>query len=603
MVMALLSSILGRSKLEDILDSLIDTALGKKKADLVLKNCSIIDVYSGEIIEKSNIAVKDDRIVLIGNVEQCVGENTLTFDLNGKYVAPGFIDAHVHIESSMLTPSQFASAVLPRGTTCIFADPHEIANVLGVKGVKLFLEEAKNLPLKVLICAPSCVPAVGGEFETAGAYIGPKEIEELLLMDGVVALAEMMNYPGVLFRDKEVLEKIRISHRLGKPVDGHAPGLLDENLCAYMSAGITSCHESTTELEGVQKLRLGMYLMIREGSAWKDLAEVIKAVTKQGLNHRRAVLVTDDRHPSDLIREGHMDHVVRRGIEEGLDPVAAIQMATLNPAERYGLDLHIGGIAPPRYADLIVLSDLEKVHVDMVFADGKLVAKDGKLIVDVPRFEYPDWAKKTVKIKESISADMFVIKAPIEEGVVKTRVIGVIKGKATTKHLIVDVNVKDWKINVSTDEDLVKIAVIDRHKASGSMGLGLVKGFGIKQGGVASTIAHDSHNLIVLGVDENDMALAANKVVDSNGGMAIAKDGKIVVSVELPIAGIITDENFENLCIKVEKFEEAWKEIGCTISAPFMTMSLLALPVIPELRITDKGLIDVVKFQKVSLFA
>jgi len=600
--MVLLSSILGRSKLEDILDSLIDTALGKEKADLVLKNCSIIDVYSGEIIEKSSIAVKGDRIVLIGNVEHCIGENTLTFDLNGKYVAPGFIDAHVHIESSMLTPSQFARAVLPRGTTCIFADPHEIANVLGVEGVKLFLDEAKNLPLKVLICAPSCVPAVGGEFETAGAYIGPKEIEELLLMNGVVALAEMMNYPGVLFRDKEVLEKIRISHRLGKPVDGHAPGLLDENLCAYISAGITSCHESTTELEGVQKLRLGMYLMIREGSAWKDLAEVIKAVTKHGLNHRRAILVTDDRHPSDLIREGHIDHVVRRAIEEGLDPVAAIQMATLNPAERYGLDLHIGGIAPPRYADFVILSDLEKVHVDMVFADGKLVAKDGKLMVDVPRFEYPDWAKKTVKIKETISAGMFVIKAPIEEGVVKTRVIGVIEGKATTKHLIVDVNVKDWKINVSTDEDLVKIAVIDRHKASGSMGLGLVKGFGIKQGGIASTIAHDSHNLIVLGVNENDMALAANKVVNSNGGMAIAKDGKIIASVELPIAGIITDENFENLCIKVEKFEEAWKEIGCTIRSPFMTMSLLALPVIPELRITDKGLIDVVKFQKVSLF-
>jgi len=600
--MVLLSSILGRSKLEDILDSLIDTALGKEKADLVLKNCSIIDVYSGEIIEKSSIAVKGDRIVLIGNVEHCIGENTLTFDLNGRYVAPGFIDAHVHIESSMLTPSQFARAVLPRGTTCIFADPHEIANVLGVEGVKLFLDEAKNLPLKVLICAPSCVPAVGGEFETAGAYIGPKEIEELLLMNGVVALAEMMNYPGVLFRDKEVLEKIRISHRLGKPVDGHAPGLLDENLCAYISAGITSCHESTTELEGVQKLRLGMYLMIREGSAWKDLAEVIKAVTKHGLNHRRAILVTDDRHPSDLIREGHIDHVVRRAIEEGLDPVAAIQMATLNPAERYGLDLHIGGIAPPRYADFVILSDLEKVHVDMVFADGKLVAKDGKLMVDVPRFEYPDWAKKTVKIKETISAGMFVIKAPIEEGVVKTRVIGVIEGKATTKHLIVDVNVKDWKINVSTDEDLVKIAVIDRHKASGSMGLGLVKGFGIKQGGIASTIAHDSHNLIVLGVNENDMALAANKVVNSNGGMAIAKDGKIIASVELPIAGIITDENFENLCIKVEKFEEAWKEIGCTIRSPFMTMSLLALPVIPELRITDKGLIDVVKFQKVSLF-
>ena len=600
--MALLSSILGRSKLEDILDSLISTALGKEKADLVLKNCSIIDVYSGEIIEKSSIAVKGDRIVLIGNVEHCIGENTLTFDLNGRYVAPGFIDAHVHIESSMLTPSQFARAVLPRGTTCIFADPHEIANVLGVEGVKLFLDEAKNLPLKVLICAPSCVPAVGGEFETAGAYIGPKEIEELLLMNGVVALAEMMNYPGVLFRDKEVLEKIRISHRLGKPVDGHAPGLLDENLCAYISAGITSCHESTTELEGVQKLRLGMYLMIREGSAWKDLAEVIKAVTKHGLNHRRAILVTDDRHPSDLIREGHIDHVVRRAIEEDVDPLAAIQMATLNPAERYGLDLHIGGIAPPRYADLVVLSDLEKLYVDMVFADGKLVAKDGKLMVDVPRFEYPDWAKKTVKIKETISAGMFVIKAPIEEGVVKTRVIGVIEGKATTKHLIVDVNVKDWKINVSTDEDLVKIAVIDRHKASGSMGLGLVKGFGIKQGGIASTIAHDSHNLIVLGVNENDMALAANKVVNSNGGMAIAKDGKIIASVELPIAGIITDENFENLCIKVEKFEEAWKEIGCTIRSPFMTMSLLALPVIPELRITDKGLIDVVKFQKVSLF-
>ena len=600
--MVLLSSILDRSKLENILDSLINTALGKEKADLVLKNCSIIDVYSGEIIEKSSIAVKDDRIVLIGSVEHCIGENTLTFDLNGKYVVPGFIDAHVHIESSMLTPSQFARAVLPRGTTCIFADPHEIANVLGVKGVKLFLDEAKNLPLKVLICAPSCVPAVGGEFETAGAYIGPKEIEELLLMDGVVALAEMMNYPGVLSCDKEVLEKIRISHRLGKPVDGHAPGLLDENLCGYMSAGITSCHESTTELEGVQKLRLGIYLMIREGSAWKDLAEVIKAVTKHGLDHRRAILVTDDRHPSDLIREGHIDHVVRRAIEEGLDPVAAIQMATLNPAERYGLDLHIGGIAPPRYADLVVLSDLEKVHVDMVFADGKLVAKDGKLIVNIPRFEYPDWAKKTVKIKETISADMFVIKSPIEEGVVKTRVIGVIEGKATTKHLILDVDVKDWKINVSTDEDLAKIAVIDRHKASGNMGLGLVKGFGIKQGGVASTIAHDSHNLTVLGVNENDMALVANKVVNSNGGMAIAKDGKIVASVELPIAGIITDENFENLCGKVEKIEEAWKEIGCTISAPFMTMSLLALPVIPELRITDKGLVDVLKFQKVSLF-
>ncbi len=592
-----------RSRLEEVNRLLVFTALGKEKADLVVKNATLVNVYSGEILEGIDVAVKGDRIALVGKADHTIGDKTKVIDAEGRYLCPGFLDGHVHIESSMVTVAEFARGVLPRGTTGVFIDPHEIANVLGVYGIKLMIEEAKRVPLKVFVCVPSCVPASFPEFETAGAEIGPKDVEEMMKWEEVVALGEMMNYPGVLAGDEKVFGEINATLRAGKVVEGHSDGILDEQLAAYAAAGITSCHESTRKIDGIQRVRLGMYAMIREGSAWRDLAEVIKCYTEGKIDSRRLILVTDDRHPEDIVREGHMDFVVRRAIEEGVDPVRAIQMATLNTAEHFGVERDVGGIAPGRFADMLILDSLTKVKVNTVIADGEVVARDGKLVVKIEKMEYPEDAKKTIRVKRVPEPEDFLVRTSPDREKVKVHVIGVVEGKVVTKHLIEELPVVNGVVMPSVEKDVARVAVIERHRATGNIGVGFVKGFGFKEGAVASTVAHDSHNLLVVGMNEKDMAFAARKLIEAGGGMIAVRNQEVLGLVELPIAGLMSDKSLEEVCEEVEGLERAWRALGCELISPFMTMSLLALSVLPELRITDKGLIDTVKFRRIDVIA
>jgi len=410
----------------------------------------------------------------------------------------------------------------------------------------------------------------------------------------------VMNYPGVLQNDEKMHSEIEMTLRANKVVEGHSNGLLNTELAAYASAGISSCHESTRKIEGIQKLRLGLCLMIREGSAWRDLAEVVKCVTEDRLDSRHVVLVTDDRHPETLMVEGHIDDVVRKAIDEGVDPLTAFQMATINTAEHFGVSRDIGSIAPSKCADILILNSLSEVNVDTVIVDGKIVAQKGKMKVNLVSSKYPKFARDSIHLQRLLKPEDFVIKAPIEKGKVKVRVIGVIEGKAITKQLEAELAVKAGEVQPSVKLDVAKIAVIERHKQTGNIGLGFVSGFGLKQGAVASSVAHDSHNLVVMGMNDNDMAFAVNKLAEVGGGILAVKNGKVIGKVELPIAGLMSDQPIEKVCEQVKGLNEAWNKLGCTMASPFMTMSLLALPVLPEIRITDKGLLDTKRFKFVN---
>jgi len=590
------------SSLADVTKILVSTALGREKADLVVRKSKLVDVYTREVLEGVDVAVKGDRIALVGDAGHTIGPNTLVVDAAGRYLAPGFLDGHVHVESSMLTITQFARVVLPRGTTGVFIDPHEIANVLGLDGVRMMLEESRHLPLRVYACIPSCVPA-SPEFETTGAEIGPREIEEALGWERVVALGEVMDYPGVLAGKDKVHLEIGAALRAGKVVEGHSDGLLGRELAAYVAAGITSCHESTREIEAKQRARLGMWVMAREGSAWRDLADVIRAHTQRGIDPRRIVLVSDDRHPEDLLREGHMDHILRRAMEEGVDPLTAIQMVTLNTAEHFGVDGDIGGIAPGKFADMVLMKSLSDVSVDEVIVGGKIVARGGRLLVELGRARYPDRARRTMNVKRPLAPQDLVVRSSTREGMVRVHVIGVSEGKVITRHLVEELPAAEGAILPSVERDVAKVAVVERHRASGNMGLGFVKGFGLREGAVASTVAHDSHNLLVMGVNDQDMALAANRLIELGGGVIAVRGGRVLAAVELPIAGLMSERDAEEVAEEVRALREAWFKLGCGMSSPFMTMSLLALPVLPELRITDRGLVDTVEFRRIPLLA
>jgi adenine deaminase len=558
-----------------------------------------VNVNSGEIIAKQDIAVKRDRIALVGNAQATIGSSSVVVDANERYVVPGFIDGHVHIESAMVTATEFARAVLPRGTTTVFIDPHEIANVLGLEGVRFFLKEARSLPLKVLVTFPSCVPAAPG-FETNGATIGPKEVEEALGWEGVVALGEMMNYPGVLAGNAQVHGEIAATLRAGRVVEGHAVNLLDGQLAAYAAAGITSCHESTKKAEAVEKLRYGMYAMLREASASRDVTDTVRSLTEDKLDARHACLVTDDREPNSLLKEGHIDHVVRRAIQEGVDPIKAIQMATLNVAEHYECAREFGSIAPARYADMAILDNLDDVAVSTVIADGKVVFQNGKLVTRFSPPNFPDSVKKSMRVKSLPKIDDLAIRTKAANGTVMVRAIGVMPATIYTKNLEKEVPAKDGRASANPDEDVLKIAVFERHKATGNVGLGFVHGLGVKEGAVASTVGHDCHNLVVAGASDPDMIFAANALIETNGGLIAVKQRKIVARVPLPIAGLMSDKSVEIVSEQIETLKEAWGQLGSTLPSPYITLAFTTLSVIPELRITDKGLLDAVKFKFVN---
>jgi adenine deaminase len=517
----------------------------------------------------------------------------------GRYLVPGFIDGHMHIESAMVTATEFARAVLPHGSTTVFVDPHEIANVLGLSGVRFFLDESKNLPLKVLVTFPSCVPAAPG-FETTGGNIGTAEVEEALKWNGVVALGEMMNYPGVISSDPQVHGELAATLKAGRVVEGHAVNLLDRDLVAYVAAGITSCHESTKKIEAVQKLRLGMYVMLRESSAWRDVADTVRVITEEKLNSRHICLVTDDREPHSILTEGHVDHAVRRAIEEGVDPIKAIQMATINVAEHYECSRNLGSIAPSRLADMLILDRLSTVSIRTVIANGQVVSQDGKLTANIAPPKLPDFTRKSIVLKASPTLDDLTVKSKTTQRTVKVRAIGIIPASAYTDCLEVEARSKDGRVYSNLDEDVLKIAVFERHKGTGNKSVGFVKGFGLREGAVASSMAHDSHNLVVAGASDEDMITAIHELVDSRGGMVAVRKGRILALVPLPIAGLMSDRPVEVVAHEVERLKEAWVTLGCTLPSPYMNLALTTLSVIPKLRITDKGLLDTVNFKFVS---
>ncbi len=566
------------------MSNIINVARGFEKADLVIKNANIVNVLSEEI-HKADIAIKDGIIAGIG--ENYSGEKEI--DIQGAYVTPSFIDGHVHLESTMMLPSEFAKVALPAGTTTVIIDPHEISNVLGLHGISFMHEAVKNLPLDVYTMLPSCVPAT--PFETSGFDLNSYDLSLLIDKPWVLGLAEMMNFPGVLNQDNNVMAKLELAKSRGKCIDGHAPYLHGKDLCAYIASGVKSDHECTTPDEAVEKLRLGMYVMIREGTAAKDL-DALMPVLKT-CNTRKCIFVTDDRHPADL--KEHINGMVRRAVEAGVDPVKAVQIASLNTAEYFGLK-NLGAIAPGYKADLLILPDLKTFKPDLVIKNGVVAAENGKLIAELPENEALA-VRNSVNVRWITPEDF-----RIEANGSKVTALEVIPHQLITKSVVSEVKIEDGNAVSNIDNDTLKICVIERHRATGNIGKGFVKGFNLKCGAIASTVAHDSHNMIVIGTNDADMYAAAVALIKCKGGKVVVKDGEIISELPLPIAGLMSDRDFDYVVNKCEELNKTAHSIGCKIEDPFMTMGFLSLPVIPELKVTDKGVFDTNKFDFIDIF-
>jgi len=562
----------------------IRVASGQGKVDLLIKNGRVVNVFSGEI-EKQDVAIYEGEIVGFGNYE-----TRKTIDVKGDLLCPGLIDSHVHIESSMVTIPEFARAVLPHGTTSVIIDPHEIANVLGEKGIRFMAKSARETSLNVFMMLPSCVPATS--METSGATLKATALRPFLKEPWVVGLAEMMNFPGVIFGDPEVLKKIEMVK--GKRIDGHAPLLSGKSLYAYLTAGIRSDHECTTLKEAKEKLKNGMWIMVREGTTTRNLRNLIPLVTSK--NSRRFLFVTDDRHPRELLEVGHIDSMVRQAINWGLDPILAIQMATLNAAEYFRLD-DLGAIAPGYRADIITFNHLGRFQIKKVFKDGILVAEDGKMLSPPIRKRKGPKVSGSVRIKPLREDALF-----LRSDQPLAKVIQLIPEQIVTKKVIRKILLKDGLAYANIKEDILKIAVVERHKATGNIGIGFVQGFGLKKGAIGSSVAHDSHNLVLVGTNDQDILKAVEAIKAMRGGLVAVLDGRILASLSLPIAGLMSEDFISRVNLQLEALDRATKNLGCKIPNPFMTLSFLSLAVIPELKITDKGLVDVNQFKFVSLF-
>ncbi len=563
---------------------LIQAARHQIKCSLVLRNARVVNVYSGEVV-KSDVAVYRDTIVGLGSGYR--GEEEV--DLNGLYLAPGFIDGHVHIESSMVEVPQFGRAVVPLGTTSVIADPHEIANVLGYEGIRYMMDASKYNPLSVFFMLSSCVPS--SPLESAGSELRAFDIFPFLRERWVLGLGEMMNYPGVLNAEPDVLDKIKIV--TDKRIDGHAPGLSGAELAAYIAAGVESDHECTTVEEAREKLALGMYIMIREGSGTKNLHDLLPLVTPD--NERRCFFCTDDRHPDDILHEGHINFIIRSAIKAGLNPVTAVRMATLNTADYFGLR-KLGGIGPGKLADMVVFDDFDSFHIHKVYKNGVLVAQDG-----VPVYEMlvrkPAMLRSSVNIKW-LEGEEFAI--PVTGR--RCRVIGVVPDQIVTQLIELEPTVVDGQVVSDPERDLVRLYVLERHRASGNIGKGLMTGFGLKRGAIASSIGHDSHNIIAAGISDLDIMKAVTTINKMGGGIAVVDNGTVLESLELPIAGLMSNKPIEFVSSRTRDLISACRALGIQLKDPLMTLSFMALPVIPRLKLTDRGLVDVEKFAHVDLF-
>jgi len=557
---------------------LISVARGDT-ADLILANARVVNTFTGEV-ETGNVAICDGRIAGVGDYQQA----RQVLDLSGKYLAPGLINGHTHLESSMLDIGQYARAVVPRGTLALVTDLHEIANVCGLDGMRYVLNSSRRLPLDLFLMAPSCVPAT--HLETSGDSISPEDVRRILRWRGCIGLGEVMNFPGVLAADDGVLSKIDMAR--GKVIDGHAPGVAGRDLAAYIAAGIHSDHESVSLAEAEDKLSQGMFVMIREGSSEKNLDALLPLVTDK--TYKRCFFVVDDRSCVDLMSDGDIDAVVRKAIRKGLDPVRALQMATINTAEYFRLD-GLGAVAPGYFANLIVIDDLYDLKVNMVFYQGRLVAGEGK-----PLFNLHDYGRsgidRTVNIRKFTSAAL-----RIKDSGKERPVIEIVPGQIITRYRVEKVRVENGFVMPDISRDILKLVVVERHKATGNIGLGLVSGFGLKRGALASSIAHDSHNIIAVGTSDEDILAAVEEVERMQGGLAVAAGGKILASLGLSIAGLLSDEPLEVVVTRLKKLEKTAGDLGSALPAPFATLSFLALPVIPELRLTDMGLVDVNQFK------
>jgi adenine deaminase len=583
---------------------LVDVATGRRPADLVVRNGRWVNVHSGEIVPGTDIAVSGGRFAYCGpDASHAIGDATVVVDAGGRYLAPGLCDAHMHVESGMVTVTEFCRAVIPHGTTSMFIDPHEIANVLGLPGVRLMHDEALAMPINVHVQMPSCVPSAPG-LENAGAQLTVADVAEAMTWENIIGLGEVMNFPGVAANDPVMAGEIAETMKAGKTVGGHyASPDLGLPFHGYVAGGPQDDHEGTRAEDAIARVRQGMRAMLRLGSAWYDVATQVKAITEQGLDPRNFILCTDDSHSGTLVGEGHMDRVVRHAIAQGLKPLTAIQMATLNTAQHFGLEREIGSIAPGRQADFLIVSDLPSMAIDAVYARGARLASGGRLEAEIAAYDYPASAKNTVRLGKTLAAKDFDIVAPAGANEVRARVIGVIENQAPTKALEADLPVEDGLVAMDRANDVCQIALVERHRATGDVANAFVSGFGYtKDCAIASSVAHDSHHIIVVGTNKADMALAANRLGEVGGGVVLYSRGKELALVEMPIAGLMSDERAEAVAAKAGKLVEAMRAMGCTLNNAYMQHSLLALVVIPELRISDVGLVDVTRFEKVDLF-
>lgn len=587
--------------------TLVDVAMGRTPADLVIQNGRWVCVQSGEFIPATDIAVKSERIAYVGpDASHTIGDKTEIIDAGDKYLVPGLLDAHMHVESGMVTVTEFVRAVILHGTTGIFIDPHEIANVFGLQGVRLMVDEAAVQPIHVWVQMPSCVPSAPG-LETPGASIGPEDVAEAMSWDGIIGLGEMMNFPGVFMGDEKMHAEMAETRQAGKVIGGHyASPDIGLPFLAYAAGGAEDDHEGTRMEDAAARVRQGMKAMLRDGSAWKDVDEQVRAITEMGLDSRHFLLCTDDSHAETIVNEGHMDRVVRQAIVQGVAPMTAIQMATINTAEHFGVARDIGMIAPGRYADILLIENLPDMRINKVFTRGKLISEGGKVLVELPPYDYPDWVKSSIHLGRRLEAGDFRLPLPLSDEPhytqVKANVIGVIENHVTTRHLRIEVPVTNGEVKVDVDRDIAKIALVERHKGTGGVQVGLVQGFGFNVPcAIGTTVAHDSHHMIVVGTNEADMAKATEILEEIGGGQVVVREGQVIGQVALPIAGLMSDERAEVVAGQAATVLAGFRTCGCELNNPNMQLSFLALVVIPELRISDLGLVDITKFETIPV--